>query len=1275
MIILQQQVQAIHLPSSCSIPSPCDQFPRQRRQLLASSSVKHNDFVHVICSTRSVTVLSNTKRFGGRGRKKVESVPQNMDLPPSLPRNKKKPYPIPLKKILEAARADKKLADLGIEKPLEPPKNGLLVPDLIPIAYEVLDAWKILIKGLAQLLHVVPVHACSECSEVHVAQAGHDIQDCRGPSSGSRRSFHLWVKGSINDVLLPVESYHMYDPFGRRIKHETRFEYDRIPAVVELCIQAGVDLPEYPSRRRIKPIRMMGKKVIDIGGFVEEPQLVGKSLDRNSQIMEFDTYRSHERFSPPKMSEVPGIAQETMNAYMKVQWGVEKLMQKYTVKACGYCSEVHVGPCGHNAKLCGEFKHQWRDGKHGWQDATVDEVFPPNYVWHVRDPKGPPLRSALKRFYGKIPAVVEVCRQAGAHVPEIYKPMMRLDIVVPGNDEARLISTEEGNKGDEKKSPCFKWRVLIAYDGTRFSGWQYQPSIPTVHRSLEEALTRITKLNRENLGLVGAGRTDAGVHAWGQVAHYVTPFNFDNLDSVHKALNGLLPEDIRVREVSAAVPEFHARFSATRKIYQYKIFHGSIMNPLQRHYVYHSAYKLNADIMREAAQRFVGTHDFSAFCNVSHNDGIPDPVKIIFRFDVIEMGPLLQLEVEGTGFLYRQVRNMVALLLQVGKEAVPCDIVSLILASRDPLVGIIALTNPNCIVSKCFMSPGDCSSPGKMEGSSNLNNELMDYSSSSDEEELEEWKLLRMVKARKTKLSQTPCRTSALTGHQYVREVIFGHHARIVQNCRITVDIFSRLCDVLREGNYLSEHHQRQVSVEEALAMFLNLTGTDGRTCVISERFQHSTETVQRNIDDVVQALVRFSTVIIVPRNEQEVHPRIRNITKFYPWFKASEHLDNPSFPYSDKDMPESFYQIPEVPLPEDLSYSVSYVPSMFIPDIHDFSPFDDVTDSPNSVLDVILSDSESSFRDNITVVENENIALSSQVNGSIPTLTVSENSGPGLFTAQMYYSSDKSVSRKSHCDFNQVLNQEDKLGGRQVRDQDARCLRNFLQHNHLDELRHLGCWFTWSNNRQDSQLIYERLDRAFATSDWQQYFNRAMVHNLPIANSDHGPLILRNLAKRKFADPICAGEVVLQTTWKPYKAAYVEKKSFWEDGRWKIPVIQNLFPFSIIPHITRIFVDSTRRHHDDRLIWTREKHDSYTVKSGYHEAINLYQQPRVTNQPAQVLNQPMQAPNPSMVWKKLWNSRVQPKLKMTFWRAISNALPTRTALQKRGIPVSSTCP
>lgn len=370
--------------------------------------------------------------------RKKEGVPaQNVDLPPIVPKDKKKPYPIPLKEILKRGRADKKLTQLGIEKPLEPPKNGLLVPELIPVAHEVLHAWKNLIKGLAQLLHVIPVYACSECSEVHVASDGHEIRDCRGPNSGKRRSMHSWVKGSVSDVLIPIESYHLFDPFGPRIKHKTRFDYERIPAIVELCIQAGVDLPGYPSRRRTKPIRAIGKKLIDRGGFLQEPE--PSHPPDSSLLLDYDTSGALLRFPPPEPSALPGVAQETMDAYETVAKGVKKLMEKYSVKACGYCPEVHVGPWGHNAKLCGEFKHQWRDGKHGWQDAIVDEVFPSNCVWHVRDPRGPPLRTVLKQFYGKAPAAVEVCMQAGAQILERYKPMMRLDIVLPDCEEARLV--------------------------------------------------------------------------------------------------------------------------------------------------------------------------------------------------------------------------------------------------------------------------------------------------------------------------------------------------------------------------------------------------------------------------------------------------------------------------------------------------------------------------------------------------------------------------------------------------------------------------------------------------------------------------------------------------------------------------------------------------------------------------------------------------------------------------------------------------------------------
>lgn len=277
----------------------------------------------------------------------------------------------------------------------------------------------------------------SECTEVFIGQASHYIQDCQGATSAKRRNFHSWVKGSINDVLLPIESYHLFDPFGPRVTHETRFDYDRIPALVELCIQAGADIPGYPSRRRTVPIRMLGKKVIDQGGPVEPPEEFC-SPHAAASILEFDTYRTHERFSSPLELEVPGTAQKTIEAYERVKLGLKKLMKKYTVKACGYCSEVHVGPWGHNAKLCGEFKHQWRDGKHGWQDAVIDEVLPPNYVWHVEDSKGPPLRTSLKRFYGKAPAVVELCFQAGARIPAKYKPMMRIDIVVPDKEETSL---------------------------------------------------------------------------------------------------------------------------------------------------------------------------------------------------------------------------------------------------------------------------------------------------------------------------------------------------------------------------------------------------------------------------------------------------------------------------------------------------------------------------------------------------------------------------------------------------------------------------------------------------------------------------------------------------------------------------------------------------------------------------------------------------------------------------------------------------------------------
>ncbi|CAM0957252.1 unnamed protein product [Alopecurus aequalis] len=246
-------------------------------------------------------------------------------------------------------------------------------------------------------------------------------------------------------------------------------------------------------------------------------------------------------------------------------------------------------------------------------------------------------------------------------------------VLRPEVDEADPVAAESAHK----------WRMVISYDGTKYKGWQYQPSPPTIQCFLEKALIHITKLDRKELCMVGAGRTDTGVHARGQVAHFYTPFAYQCLDSFHSAINGLLPPDIRVREISAACPEFHARTSSKSKIYHYKIYNGAVMDPFHNNYAYHSAYKLNPHAMREAAKHFVGVHDFTSFANAVHNDRVRSPIKMISRFDVTEMDAIIQLEVEGTGFLYRQVRNMAALLIQVGKEGLPPEIVPKIIAAKD----------------------------------------------------------------------------------------------------------------------------------------------------------------------------------------------------------------------------------------------------------------------------------------------------------------------------------------------------------------------------------------------------------------------------------------------------------------------------------------------------------------------------------------------------------------------------------------------------------------
>lgn len=265
---------------------------------------------------------------------------------------------------------------------------------------------------------------------------GHPFKSCKGPNTSLRKGHHEWTNAIIEDVFLPVESYHLYDRLGKRIRHDQRFSVPRIPAIVELCIQAGVDLPEFPAKRRRKPIIRISKNEFvdaDESELPDPPPPVPMkpllSEIPNSKVV-----------APSNHEDTILVAEETLVSWEKMRAGAKRLMSMYPVRVCGYCPEVHVGPTGHKAQNCGAHKHQQRNGQHGWQAAVLDDLIPPRYVWHVPDVSGPPMQPSLKSFYGQAPAVVELCTQAGAGVPEQYKPTMRLDIGIPSSvKEAEMV--------------------------------------------------------------------------------------------------------------------------------------------------------------------------------------------------------------------------------------------------------------------------------------------------------------------------------------------------------------------------------------------------------------------------------------------------------------------------------------------------------------------------------------------------------------------------------------------------------------------------------------------------------------------------------------------------------------------------------------------------------------------------------------------------------------------------------------------------------------------
>lgn len=224
-----------------------------------------------------------------------------------------------------------------------------------------------------------------------------------------------------------------------------------------------------------------------------------------------------------------------------------------------------------------------------------------------------------------------------------------------------------------------KYKIKIAYDGTSYNGWQIQNDENTIQYFIEKALSTVF---RKKIKIYGAGRTDAGVHALGQYAH----FNADEYDlkKLLHSLNGILQKDIRILKIDIVDDDFHSRFSAKSKIYHYHLNTSSYQSPFKRFYSYHTKKDLDLELLKKAAKKFVGCYNFSSFANKQNQGSAKNnPIKTIKRLDVIIEKTDIRLEFEGDGFLYKMVRNITGTILAVADKTIKLEDVETILSKKD----------------------------------------------------------------------------------------------------------------------------------------------------------------------------------------------------------------------------------------------------------------------------------------------------------------------------------------------------------------------------------------------------------------------------------------------------------------------------------------------------------------------------------------------------------------------------------------------------------------
>ncbi|KAL0323102.1 UNVERIFIED_CONTAM: APO protein 4, mitochondrial [Sesamum angustifolium] len=249
------------------------------------------------------------------------------------------------------------------ERAKEYPVKGMLT-----VAREVLQARTALYDGVSTLSQRIPIWACKYCPEVYIGEGGHLIRTCHGYRHHAKNKVHSWVKGSMNDVIVPIQTFHLQEMFQNVVKHHERFDYDRIPAVVELCLQAGAD----PNDQHVS-------------SSVDTPDVL-RINTADLVLLSDDDLRL--------------VATQTLRAWETLRSGVHKLLFVYPARVCKHCSEIH---------------------------ARVDDLVPPKLVWFRRRQDPPILVDKGREYYGRAPAVVDLCSKAGALVPSKYFCMMKMD--------------------------------------------------------------------------------------------------------------------------------------------------------------------------------------------------------------------------------------------------------------------------------------------------------------------------------------------------------------------------------------------------------------------------------------------------------------------------------------------------------------------------------------------------------------------------------------------------------------------------------------------------------------------------------------------------------------------------------------------------------------------------------------------------------------------------------------------------------------------------------